>query len=220
MFVKNIPYALVIGVAFFFIACNDSGHNTTQITNSQVSNFKNILGKYESDEGDLEITATEGMVLFNLLVVADTGRIGTLEGELILNKNKGIYKNKSQDCKIEFTFSNKHVKVLQKGSCEMGMGVTATGTYKSIKQTNSTIVIGKIGDSLGSLFYGDNVSTYKKYCKAGMEEESGKIICKARDKSGKDRNDIVHIFSGNYAGPDGVLPPFETAKKFKISLTK
>ncbi len=104
--------------------------------NSQVTNKTtqadqgNITGKYASDEGDLEITATEGAVLFKLLVVSATGRTGDKEGEMELKGNVGIYKNESQDCSLQFKFSNKQVEVLQEGSCEMGLGVTASGTYK------------------------------------------------------------------------------------------
>jgi len=217
MFIKNIYSAIALGVLVFFIACSDEGREVQQ---KPISHVNTLVGDYESDEGDLKITATEGMVLFNLLVVADTGRTGTLEGELILNKSKGIYKNKDQDCDIAFHFSNKQVKLLQKGSCEMGMGVSATGTYKAVNKTNTPAIIGKIGDSLGSLFYGKDASTYKKYCKPGMEEESGEIICKTKKHSGDDNTELVHIFSGEYAGPDGVLPPLSIAKEFQISLTR
>ena len=228
-------YILLAFLTLLLVSCDNSNtgdekkesstqkpilQKTQETNNNELSNLEDIIGKYASEEGDLEVTATEGMVLFNLLVVSDIGRTGDLEGEMILYKNTGIYKNKSQDCSLQFNFSNKQVKVTQEGSCEMGMGVTATGIYKSMSGANAASVIGKVDDSLGSLFYGKNESIYKKYCIAGMEEESGKIICRARERSGKDSHTIVHIFSGAYSGPDGELPPFDIAKKFKISLTR
>ncbi len=176
-------------------------------------------GKYQSEDGDLEIKVTEGMILFDLLVVSKEGRTGEMKGEIALKENRGIYENKSQDCLMKFQFEKERIEVQQEGSCEMGMGVTATGSYKSVAKKNANLVIGKVGDSLGSLFYGKDEKAYKKYCHAGAEEESGKILCKAKFKDKKESN-IIHIFSGEYNGPDGVLPPLEVAKKFTISQTR
>jgi len=199
---------------------NITTENNQTTNENDLPDLENLTGKYASDEGDLKMTVTEGMVLFKLLVVSATGRTGDMEGEMVLKGNTGIYKNESQDCNLQFKFTNQQVEVTQEGSCEMGLGVTASGTYKSMSEANAASVIGKVGDSLGALFYAENETSYRKYCEAGMEEESGNIICKARLKSGEDSNNIVHIFSGKYAGPDGELPPLNVAKGFKLLVTR
>jgi len=175
-----------------------------------------IDGQYESKEGDLEINTVGDKVFFRLLVVNAKGNIGEASGSITVKNNSAIYQNKSQDCQLQFNFTEKAVKVNQMGDCEMGIGVTASGTYKSI---NAPSVTGKVGDSLGSLFYSESETTYKKYCMAGMEENSGNIICKAKGKSGEDCQTIIYIFSGDYEGPDGELPPLSIAKKYKIVST-
>jgi len=102
----------------------------------------------------------------------------------------------------------------------MGLGVSATGVYKSIAEKIANSVIGKVGDELGALFYAENDQTYKSLCSTGLEEESGGILCKAKLKSGEDSHDIIHLFFGEYSGPDGELPPLNIAKKFKLSSTR
>ena len=176
-----------------------------------------INGKYATDNGELEIVNSEGIVYFKLLVVNSEGRTGEAEGELIVESNVAIYE--AENCKLKFAFTDKKVTVTQKGMCEMGLNVTASGVYKSITEHNSLSVIGKVGDYLGSLFYSESESIYKKYCEAGMEENSGNIMCKARNKSGTDSADIAHTFSGIYEGTDGELPPLSVAKKYKILST-
>ncbi len=177
-------------------------------------------GKYQSSTGDLEITVTEGMTLFDLLVVSEAGRTGQVQGEITLKDNKGIYSNSSQDCEISFEFHGNSIDINQKGSCEMGLGVTSTGIYQSVAKRNASQVIGETGDELGSLFYAENEDTYRSYCYPGMEEESGSIVCRARLKSGSDNPNVVHLFHGDYNGPDGQLPPLDIAKKFKIYSTR
>ncbi len=178
-------------------------------------------GKYQSEDGDLEITTSEGDTHFKLLVVNSKGNTGEAEGAIEIKNNVATYKNKEQDCTLKFEFAEKEVSITQDGSCEMGLGVTATGLYKSTAVADSASVIGKVGDSLGDLFYSKSEAVYKKYCKAGEEENSGKILCIARDKSGKDSGaTIIHTFTGEYEGPDGELPPLSIAKKFILSVTK
>lgn len=177
-------------------------------------------GKYESEEGDLEITSSEGDTYFKLLVVSDKGNTGQAEGIIEIKDNQATYQDKEQDCTLEFKFTEEGVSITQEGSCEMGQGVNATGLYRSKATANSASVIGKVGDSLGDLFYGESEATFKKYCKAGEEENSGKILCTARSKSGEDSPTIIHTFTGEYEGPDGELPPLSIAKKFTLSSTK
>lgn len=200
------------------------------VTNERISELsKNSLptlalaskdGKYESEDGDLEITTSEGDTYFKLLVVSSKGNTGEVEGTIKIENNEATYENKEQDCMLQFKFEEKDVSITQDGSCEMGQGVTATGVYKSKAEANSASVTGKIGDSLGDLFYSESETTFKKYCKAGEEEDSGKILCIARDKTGKDSSTIIHTFTGEYEGPDGELPPLSIAKKFTLSSTK
>lgn len=99
---------------------------TNQTTNSNNSfEIGNVSGKYVSDEGDLEITISKGVVLFKLLVVSSIGNTGDLEGEMALKGNTGTYKSKPQDCYLQFEFANQQVKVIQEGTCEMGVGVSS-----------------------------------------------------------------------------------------------
>jgi len=177
-------------------------------------------GKYESEDGELEITTSEGDTYFKLLVVNAKGNTGEAEGSIEIKDDAAKYKNKGQDCVLQFKFVEKDVSITQDGTCEMGLGITATGLYKSMAAANSASVLGKVGDSLGDLFYSESESLFKKYCKAGMEENSGNILCKARNKSGEDSATITHVFTGEYEGPDGELPPFSVAKKYKLSSTK
>lgn len=179
-------------------------------------------GKYASENGELDIQMTEGMVIFNLLVVSEQGRTGEAAGEVILNNDLkgGRYHNPENNCSIVFSFAHEQLTLDQQGTCDMGMGVTATGDYHSQALANAARVEGETGQTLGSLFYATDDVTYQQYCQAGMEEYSGRIICIAREKSGKDSSDIVHIFAGDYAGPDGELPPLDTAKGFSIVETR
>ncbi len=78
---------------------------------------------------------------------------------------------------------------------------------------------GMIGDRLGSFIWGGDEKTYREYCLPGMEEWSGKIICKTRDVVRDDTKHIRHVFSGDYEGPDGELPPLNAAGKFTIEAT-
>ena len=186
--------------------------------------YGTLDGKYASGTGDLDIQLTEGMVIFNLLVVTDQGRTGEASGEIILNDDPtnagGIYKNDEWDCVLEFGFAAGEVSVMQQGGCGMGMGVTATGTYVSRSGANAALVEGEVGQPMSELFYSADEATYRQYCQAGMEENSGRIVCVAREKTGQDSADIVHIFEGEYAGPDGDLPPLEIAKGFTILETR
>ena len=193
------------------------------VTNERISELsKNSSkdGKYESEDGDLEITTSEGDTHFKLLIVNTKGNTGEAEGDIEIKNDVATYKNKEQDCTLQFEFTEKKVLITQEGSCEMGLGVTATGLYKSTSEANAASVIGKEGDSLGDLFYSESETTFKKYCKAGEEENSGKILCIARNKSGEDSPTIIHTFTGEYEGPDGELPPLSIAKKFTLSSTK
>ncbi|NEW60265.1 DUF1131 domain-containing protein, partial [Sulfurovum sp. bin170] len=183
------------------------------------ASIKRITGKYASKNGDLEIGYSEGMLFFELLVVNDNAHTGEAEGELVLKGNTALFSSKEPECELAFKFSDKEVTLTQKGGCGMGLNVTATGLYKSMTEANARLVIGKVGDSMESLFYAKSETIYKKYCDAGVEENSGNIICKARNRSGEDSSHIVHIFSGEYGGADGMLPPLSVAKKFTILST-
>ncbi len=96
------------------------------------------------------------------------------------------------------------------------------GKVSTIRVTGRDIVPlveGRIGDVLGSFIWAADQKRYTAYCAPGMEGDSGKIICKTRTASKDDTSHIRHVFSGDYQGPDGELPPLETAKKFKIVAT-
>ncbi len=86
------------------------------------------------------------------------------------------------------------------------------------KEIVSTVE-GKIGDGFENFIWASNEKLYKSYCKAGMEYDSGKIICKARTPKGMDSSNIFHVFSGDYQGPDGELPPVGAARNFRIEST-
>jgi len=200
------------------------------VTNKRISELSNNPasklvdaskdGKYESETGDLEIITSEGDTYFKLLIVSSRGNIGEAEGVIEIKNDIANYQNKEQNCALQFKFTEKKVSVTQVGTCDMGVGVTATGLYKSVAAANSASVLGKVGDSLGDLFYSESEVTFKKYCQAGQEENSGNILCKARNRSGDDSTTITHIFTGEYEGPDGELPPFSIAKKYKLLSTK
>jgi hypothetical protein len=80
-------------------------------------------------------------------------------------------------------------------------------------------VEGMIGNSLGFFIWGVDENTYRKYCIPGAEAWSGKIICRTRDAARSDTKHIRHVFSGEYDGPDGELPPLDVAKEFVIEAT-
>jgi uncharacterized protein len=86
-------------------------------------------GKYESEEGELEITTSEGDTYFKLLIVNAKGNTGEAEGSVEIKNDTANYKNKEQDCALEFKFVEKGVSIKQDGTCEMGLGVIATGLY-------------------------------------------------------------------------------------------
>lgn len=182
--------------------------------------FSSKDGKYESEEGELEITTSEGETYFKLLIVNAKGNTGEVEGIIEIKDDIATYKDKEQDCMLQFKFAEEEISIIQDGSCEMGLGVTATGLYKSKTMANSASVIGKVGDTLGDLFYSESETTFKKYCKAGEEENAGNILCIARNKSGEDNPTIIHTFTGEYEGPDGELPPLSIAKKYTLLSTK
>ncbi len=152
---------------------------TSQTTNSNNSfEIGNISGKYVSDEGDLEITISKGVVLFKLLVVSSTGNTGDLEGEMALKGNTGTYKSKSQDCHLQFEFANKQAKVMQEGTCEMGVGVTASGTFKLVVGLDLGVMVGE---------------KYADYCSFSKPEDDKAFVF-------DDKNTWKYIFSSGIDG--------------------
>lgn len=206
-----------IVASILLVSCNGALHETKTDAAAPFAESLDIDGKYATDKGNLEIITTEGDVYFKLLAVDSTGRTGDARGILSVEGNKAIYT--AEDCELVFQFTLDKVDLTQTGRCGMGLNVDASGTYRSTAAANAASVVGKVGDALGALFYAQNEATYRNYCVAGMEENSGNIICKARKKTGQDSDTIVHIFSGTYAGPDGELPPLSVAAKYKIIAT-
>jgi hypothetical protein len=90
-----------------------------------------IDGKYKSNEGDLELLSSKDKTNthFSLLVVNSEGRTGDVEGDFTTgDDNKATYTTES--CTLQFEFSENTAIVTQEGSCDMGLNVNASGTYK------------------------------------------------------------------------------------------
>lgn len=137
----------ILFTSLFLISCNETPDtnpaNTPekQQTQAEVKNASkpqnaiDIDGKYASKEGELELksskdkTNTHFSILVVHSVVNSEARIGEVEGDFTLNdNNQASYKAK--DCALQFTFSESTATVKQKGLCEMGLNVTASGVYK------------------------------------------------------------------------------------------
>ncbi|MDQ7016385.1 MAG: hypothetical protein Q9N68_08420 [Gammaproteobacteria bacterium] len=87
------------------------------------------IGTYGNANSDLEIRFSEGIWSFLLLTVSERGRTGDLEADFALDGEQGQYKNSQKNCDIRFQFLQQLVVLEQMGSCEMGMGVNASGEY-------------------------------------------------------------------------------------------
>jgi len=212
---------LLIGIMLIFL-CHSS-LQASEFSPKDLVTFDKlhtITGKYASTDGNLELIYSEGILYFEVIIVNKKAHIGELEGEIILNNNTAIYHNVERDCSLSFQFYPKEIQISQKGHCDMGLNVTATDTYKSMSEKNVKLVIGQVGDSMDTLFYAKDLATYEKYCYWGVEEYATNILCKAREKSGKDSPSILHIFEGKDHTIYGILPPLSIAKKFKIIVTK
>ncbi|MEN8221535.1 MAG: DUF1131 family protein [Pseudomonadota bacterium] len=92
-------------------------------------------------------------------------------------------------------------------------------TIRVVSQKVTPMVEGKIGDKFDAFIFSISDKIYRKYCVAGLESDSGSVICKTRTASRDDTSHIRQVFSGEYQGPDGELPPLEVAKNFKIVST-
>ncbi len=103
---------------------------------SVASACDSVLGKYVNEWGDLEITRVDGRLHFSLLTVSARGRTGESEGEIVFDGKTGVYKNIRQECEMRFQFTPPQIVLEQIGSCEMGMGVTATGEYRLSTPSN------------------------------------------------------------------------------------
>ncbi|MDQ7074902.1 MAG: hypothetical protein Q9O24_07050 [Gammaproteobacteria bacterium] len=86
-------------------------------------------GIYGNESSDLEIRFSEGIWSFSLLTVSERGRTGDLEANFTLDGEQGQYKNTKKNCAIRLQFLQQLVVLKQMGSCEMGMGVNASGEY-------------------------------------------------------------------------------------------
>lgn len=140
---------ILVFVCFFLLASckgsnTESEDKSTQFQAGTVENKEFVqtntsldsigfAGKYVSEEGDLEIVVSEGKTTFKLIAVSSNGRTGDVEGKMIFKNNSAKYVNEDLDCNLQFKFVSGGVEVLQEGSCEMGLGVTASGFYKSEK---------------------------------------------------------------------------------------
>lgn len=100
---------------------------------------------------------------------------------------------------------------------------TQTAFYKILIKTADikSDIIGSVEDDFTddlSSFITKN--SYTTYCKPGQEEYSGKVLCKSQYKNNqKMTQNTVHVLSGKYDGVDGVLPPYEVIKNFRIEAT-
>jgi len=98
---------------------------------STISPFmRQILGTYQTQEGDIKLSIRDERLYFKLLVVNSRGHIGDVEGYIRLTGKEGYYKNTHIDCFLKFKFKSHQVHISQEGVCDMGMGVYADGIYK------------------------------------------------------------------------------------------
>lgn len=99
--------------------------------NSTVSPFmRNLVGTYQTNEGDIKINIVKGRLYFKLLVVNARANIGDVQGYITLRGKQGTYKNTNINCHLDFVFKASKVIIAQEGSCQMGMGVYADGVYR------------------------------------------------------------------------------------------
>lgn len=98
---------------------------------STISPFmRSLVGKYQTNEGDIEISILKGRLYFKLLVVNARANIGDVQGYITLRGKQGSYKNSNINCHLDFIFKSSKVIIAQEGSCQMGMGVYADGVYR------------------------------------------------------------------------------------------
>lgn len=133
----------ILFTSLFLVACNETS-NTKQSDSSEKKQTQakadtvsgtqyaiNIDGKYTSEEGELELKSSKDKTNthFSLLVVNSEAHTGEAEGDFTLNdNNQASYK--AEDCALQFIFSENTATIKQEGLCEMGLNVTASGTYK------------------------------------------------------------------------------------------
>ncbi len=176
-----------------------------------------LLGRFTSDSGQVAVYESEGVLGFDLLVVNSQGHTGEASGALKAEEGVWRYAAPAIECRLDFHFSEAALELVQVGECAMGLGVNGSGSY--YPQLPPPL-LGSPGDTLGSLFYGADEATYRAYCVAGMEELSGKLLCNARLATGEDTAEWMQLFAGDYAGPDGELPPLAVARTFTLVETR
>lgn len=88
-----------------------------------------VAGSYSSSVGDVIVKVEEKKTTFSLLAVTEKGRIGEAAGELLMKGNVGRYSDEALECDLTFTFGKGSLAIAQVGTCSMGLGVIAEGSY-------------------------------------------------------------------------------------------
>lgn len=84
------------------------------------------------------------------------------------------------------------------------------GKVQRVEVTDSRIVT-EWGTELGTSFSKLFSKAYGA-CKAGEGEEAGKVACTAKQSS-----NVSYIFSGQWAGPQDIIPPDDTLQHWTVS---
>lgn len=93
-----------------------------------------LSGTYKGRNGQVVIRDSgAGRLAFELSVVVGMNT-GDVSGEALVSGKTARYADAASDCDLTFSFADGAVAVKQAGSCDMGMNVSASGTYKAVRK--------------------------------------------------------------------------------------
>jgi uncharacterized protein len=93
---------------------------------------EDVTGTYEAANGEVLVQQSEGgRIRFYINATYHTN-VGEVSGEVPLTGDAASFVDQETDCALSLKFAPEKLIVTQDGSCEMGLNVSASGTYKRV----------------------------------------------------------------------------------------
>jgi uncharacterized protein len=92
----------------------------------------NVTGTYETANGEVLVQQSAAGRIRFYINATDHTNVGEVSGEVPLTGDAASFVDQETDCALSFKFAPEKLIVTQDGSCEMGLNVSASGTYKRV----------------------------------------------------------------------------------------
>jgi hypothetical protein len=93
---------------------------------------ESVTGTYTMKNGEVLVQQmADDQIKFSLNATYETN-VGEVSGVAPLTANAASYSDQDIDCALTFKFAPGKLVVAQDGSCEMGLNVSGSGTYKRV----------------------------------------------------------------------------------------